>query len=357
MPSQRQVKWAQLRVGVTVLFAAVTLAVLIFLMSGTGGFLARKIILKSYFDNAGGLRIGAPVRLQGVDIGNVKAIQVVPSHGLTPVEVVMKINKGFQPDLHIDSLASMSTVGVLGESFVDIDSTQAKGRQVHDGDVLPIRDHPDLQDMIRASQTSLQNIDVLVRRIDRIVGFIESGQGSIGKLIYDQELYNRLNTALTQVQSMVTEISSGKGSIGKLIATDELYDKANLAVDHLNQIIDEVNQGQGTVGKLLKDPSLYNNANSTIDKVNKVMADVNEGKGALGKFTRDQAFANKLDNTVTKLSTIMDRLEAGEGTAGKLLRDPSLFVNADQMLIETRGLVQAIRENPKKYLTIHFKVF
>ena len=53
----------------------------------------------------------------------------------------------------------------------------------------------------------------------------------------------------------------------------------------------------------------------------------------------------------------MNGLEAGEGTAGKLLKDPSLYTNADQMLVETRTLVKAIRENPKKYLTIHFKLF
>ena len=60
---------------------------------------------------------------------------------------------------------------------------------------------------------------------------------------------------------------------------------------------------------------------------------------------------------IDKLSAISDRLEAGEGTAGKLLRDPSLYTNADQMLVETRGLVKSIRENPKTYLTIHFRVF
>ena len=60
---------------------------------------------------------------------------------------------------------------------------------------------------------------------------------------------------------------------------------------------------------------------------------------------------------MNKISVLTDRLEAGEGTAGKLLRDPALFNNADQMLIETRQLVKSIRENPKKYLTIHFRVF
>jgi len=75
VPSQKQVKWSQLKVGITVLVASVTLAVLIFLMSGTGGLFTKKILIKSYFDNASGLRVGAPVRLQGVDIGNVTGIR------------------------------------------------------------------------------------------------------------------------------------------------------------------------------------------------------------------------------------------------------------------------------------------
>jgi len=57
------------------------------------------------------------------------------------------------------------------------------------------------------------------------------------------------------------------------------------------------------------------------------------------------------------LNAITSRLDAGEGSAGKLLRDPALYNNADQMLVETRKLVQAIRENPKKYLTIRFRIF
>jgi phospholipid/cholesterol/gamma-HCH transport system substrate-binding protein len=358
MPSQRQVKWAQLRVGLTVVFAALVLAVLIFLMSGSGGFFTKKIIIISYFDNAGGVRVGAPVSLQGVPIGNVDEVQVVPTHGTTPVRVRMKITKKAADEIPTDAVVSMTQAGVLGETFIDIDRRFSKSAQmVHQGSELPIRDNPDIQDMIRASQSSLQNIDVLVRRIDRIVSFIEGGQGSIGKLIYDQELYNRLNSTLNQVQGMVNTIASGKGSIGKLVASDELYNKANGAVDNLNKIIDEIQAGQGTVGKLLKDPSLYNNANETIAKANQLMNDVNAGKGTLGKLAKDEQFAAKLDNSITRLSAIMTELEEGKGSAGKLLKDPSLYNNADQMLVESRNLVKAVRENPKKYLTIHFKLF
>ena len=357
MPSQHQVRWAQLRVGLTVIFASITLAVLIFLMTGPTGLFTRKITLTSYFDNAGGLRVGAPVRLEGVDIGNVTDIAVVSGHGLAPVQVRMKVSTKYSKALKKDSVASLATAGVLGETFVDIDSRAATGPMAQNGDVLPAREQPDLQDVIRASQGTLQNVDVLVRRVDRIVGQIESGNGSIGKMIYSEALYNKLNTSLNEVQRMVQEISQGKGSVGKLINSDELYNKANASVDKLNKIIDEVNAGQGTMGKFLKDPALYNNANATIEKANKLMADINAGKGALGKFASDEEFARKLDNTVTKLSSIATKIESGEGTAGKLLTDPAVYNNTDQMLIETRHLIKSIRENPKRYLTIHFKIF
>jgi phospholipid/cholesterol/gamma-HCH transport system substrate-binding protein len=60
---------------------------------------------------------------------------------------------------------------------------------------------------------------------------------------------------------------------------------------------------------------------------------------------------------MTKLSSIADKIDSDQGTAGLFLTDPKVYNNTDQMLVETRNLIKAIRENPKKYLTIHFKVF
>jgi len=357
VPSQQQVRWSQLRVGLTVLFAAIVLATLIFLMSGSGGFFTKKMLILTYVENAGGLRVGAPVRLEGVDIGNVSGIGVTGERPLTPVKVTMKINKGYSRFLHKDSTAGLATAGVLGETFVDISSKTAKGPQIESGDVLKSEETPALQDVVRASQGTLQNVDILVKRLDRIVSSIENGEGSVGKLIYDPTLYNRLNSTLSELQLVAGQLSSGKGSIGKLINDDELYNRLNSTVDRVNGLMDDIQNGSGTTGKLIQDPALYNNANATIAKANQLIDDINAGKGALGKFAKDEQFAHKIDNTVTRLSTIMDRLDAGEGSAGKLLRDPALYNNADQMLVETRKLVLAIRENPKRYLTIHFKVF
>jgi phospholipid/cholesterol/gamma-HCH transport system substrate-binding protein len=362
LPSQQQVRWSQLRVGIIVIIASITLGVLIFLMSGTAGLFTKKITLRAYFDNAQGLRTGAPVRIEGVDIGNVTDISVETSHvdpkkGALPVRVTFKIATKYPGAVRKDSAITLSTAGVLGETFMDIDSRQAKDRPVENGDELPTTETPGFNDVIRASQGTLQNVDILVRRVDRIVGQIESGNGSIGKLLYSEELYNRLNRSLSAVQTMISDIQSGKGSIGKLLNSDDLYNRLNGSIDNVNKIIDEVNAGNGTIGKLLKDPQLYDNANQTIAKANQLMADINAGKGALGKFAADPEFARKLDNTMTKLSSIADKMDSPDGTVGKLLTDGSVYNNTDQAIVEMRNLLKAVRENPKKYLTIHFKVF
>ncbi|HEY1678813.1 MAG TPA: MlaD family protein [Candidatus Sulfotelmatobacter sp.] len=359
MPSQKQLKWSQLKVGLTIIVAGLTLGVLLFLMSGTNGLFTPRIILKSYFDNAEGLRLGAPVRLSGVDIGNVTKIRIVPDKDkrLTPVEVTLKVSTKYAFNLHRDSMTSLETAGVLGETYLDIDSSQAIGPQVQDGDTLPTQVHPDFNQVVRASQSTLENMDALLKRADRILAFAESGKGSIGKLIYDPTLYNRFSDTISEFEKIVQQVGSGQGSLGALISRNDAYDKFLATLDKMNSVIDEIQQGKGTAGKFIKDPSLYNNANDTIANIKKMTEDINAGKGTLGKLTKDEELAKKIDTTITKLSELTTALEAGQGTAGKLFKDDTLYNNANEMLVETRALVKGVRENPKKYLSIKLHIF
>ena len=343
--------------GLTVLVATITLGVLIFLMTGSTGLFTRKMTLRAYFDSAQGLRVGAPVRLQEVDIGNVQSIRIVRDRRATPVEVRMKVGTRYLSNLRKDSQVALRTAGVLGETFVDIDSTKTKKGEVQDGDELPVVEKPALEDVVESSQAALINMQLLLQRADRIMASVENGEGSIGKLLKDDELYRRLNSTVREAQSIAEQVGSGKGSIGKFLYSDELYTKTNTTVDKLNNLLDEVNSGRGTIGKFVKDEALYNNARDLTAKANRMIDDVNAGKGTLGKLTKDEALAAKIDSTVTKLDTMMTRLEAGEGSAGKFLRDPALYNNGNAVLVESRDLIKAIREHPKTYLTIHLKIF
>jgi phospholipid/cholesterol/gamma-HCH transport system substrate-binding protein len=328
-------------------------------MSGTGGFFSHRIHIKSYFDNAEGLRIGAPVRLSGVDIGNVEKIQIVPNkeRSLTPVEVVMKVSTKYSFNLRRDSVTSLDTAGVLGETYIDIDSSQAIAATVEDWDILPTHVHPDFNEVVRSSQSTLQNMDALLKRADRILAFAESGKGSLGKLIYDPTLYNRFSDTVADFQGIVSQIAKGQGSLGQLINSNDAYNKFVATLDKINAVAADMQAGKGTAGKFLKDPSLYDNANDSIANLKKITEDLNAGKGPAGRLLKNEELANKLDTTISNLQALTSDMQAGKGTVGKLLKDETLYNNTDKVMESAQDFLKAFRENPKKYLSIKLHIF
>lgn len=331
---------------------------LIFLMSGsTGGLFAKKLHLRSYFANAAGLKEGAPVTLEGVTIGNVRHIRVVPSRNPTPVEVDMEVGAESLYGLHTDSTALIAQAGVLGDSYVDIDSSHATGPRPANNAELKTTGSPTIQDVIQSSQQSIEQVQVTLLKLDKTLDAINADHGTVGKLINDRELANHISAIASNLETVTQALAEDKGTAGKLINDDSLYNHLDSAVDKLDQITTALNQGQGTVGKLLRDDSLYNNLNDTVKNTDDLVAQINSGQGALGKFVKDPAFAAKLDSTVTNLDSILKGIDQGQGTMGQLFKNRELYDNLNKTLTSSHDLLEAIRADPKKYFVIRLKLF
>lgn len=358
MPSRKEIEWAQLKVGALVLVAMAVLIGLIFLMSGsTGGLFAPKLKLRSYFENAEGLKNGAPVTLEGVTIGNVIRIRVVPERNPTPVEVTMQVSDKARALLHTDSTTSIAQAGVLGDSFVDISSANAKGPQPQNNAELSARSIPGIQQVINTSQQTLQKATAVMAKVATLLDTLNSKRGTAGELINDPQLYKHVNEIASNLQIITQSIAEGKGTLGKLMTDDTLYVKLNTSVDRLNSITSSLAEGKGTAGKLLQDDSLYNNLNSAVANTRELVADINAGKGGLGKVAKDPEFAKKLDDTVTRLDSILQKVDEGQGSIGQLVQNRSLYDHADQTLDQAQQLIKGMRENPKKYFVIRLKLF
>jgi phospholipid/cholesterol/gamma-HCH transport system substrate-binding protein len=346
-------------VGALVLVAMAVFLGLIFLMSGaTGGLFAKKLTLRTYFPNANGLKNGAPVTLQGVTIGNVIRMNVAPDHNPDPVEVIMQIGQASAGGIHTDSTAIIAQAGVLGDSYVDIDSTRATGPlPPPNNSVLKASDAPTVQDVIRSSSEAIDQVKVLTTKIDTLAATLNTNKGLVGQLINDPVLARKVVKIADNLQSVTNSINDGKGTLGKLVNDDTIYTRAASAVDKLDQVATALQSGQGTAGKLLKDATLYDNLNAAVASTNQLVAGINAGQGALGKVAKDPEFARKLDDTITNLDGIVTKINAGQGTLGQLVDNRTLYDHADQALDQAHQLLQAFRENPKKYLQINMKLF
>jgi len=361
MPSQQEVRWSQLKVGVIVLIASIILVTLLFLMTSSSGIgiLSHKLTITTYFENSAGLKVGAPVNLQGVTVGTVKSVTVVnlPERKLTPVKVVMKLNEKFQPELKKDSRASLATVGVLGDTVVDINSQFAVGPPLQDGDELKTTETPSLTDVVKAGQGTIESLNVILAKMNVIVDNLQSGKGSVGQLINNPDLYNKANNTVDELLKLEKNLNNGRGSIGKLMTDDTMYNRLNNAAGKLESIATALDSGKGTAGKLLKDDALYTNLNSTLLHANNIMAEADAGKGGLGLMLKDPKFRKDLSDSLTQVNTLVSGLNEGRGTLGKLATDDAAYTNLNKLLTESTTLVTTIRKDPKKYLTIHLKIF
>ena len=361
MAQRKQITWSELRVGLFVLVGLLILAVAIFYVTGSN-FIGPKYRLKTYLPEVSGLATGAPVRLDGVEIGNVEKIRLIPRvPGKPPdpmrnIEVIMRLDRSYQNDILTDSAASLVTEGLLGNRYVTIKRGYT-GTPLKEGQVIPGAEEKAIKEVVERSADVLANLKALSEEIQDMVADVHAGKGNLGKLLTDEQAYNHLNSILAKSDIIAGNVQSGQGTVGKLLMTDELYTKVDKGVDNVNSILDDVKAQKGTIGKLLYDPSLYDQAKAALENGNNIMGDIRAGKGTLGKLATDETLYNKLRDTSSNLSEATGKLNKNDNTAGKLFSDPQLYDNLAALSKDMREFIVEFRKNPKKYLTVKLSFF
>jgi len=358
MAQRKEIVWSQLKVGLLALAGISLLAATIFLISGSGAFWVRKVRLVSYTPDAGGLKTGAVVRLAGVDVGNVKDVQ----HSGRPakseaVEVVMEVRENFLQDIRSDSEVFIAAEGLLGQRYINISMGSPNGAPVPPDGVVPFHTTPEFSELVGGSADLLNNLNVLTQRLNSVVGSIDQGQGTVGKLLKDDELYQRLNHALSAAEGIIASVNSGTGTLGKFVKDEQFYNNLNEAVVKMQSLADRIERGDGTISRLINDPALYDDARGMIARGSTMIENVNQGKGTLGKLATDDELHKRLTSAITNLDTLLAGVRNGDGTLGKLFHDPTLYNSVNSVTTEMRELMGDFRRDPKKFLTIQLKIF
>jgi phospholipid/cholesterol/gamma-HCH transport system substrate-binding protein len=358
MAQRNQVSWAQLRVGLLVVVALTIFGLMTFLMTGQGYF-SRKTTLVVFIDNAGGLKKGDPVRLTGIDVGNVQDITVSSdSDPKRAVEVSFTVESGMMRLVRQDSIATLEIEGLLGQRYIDLTRGTQAQPEIAQGGEVHFKDQPDFGSVMASSQTVLTNVNRLVNSFTKISEGVEKGQGSLGKLLVDDSLYKRADATVSDLQKMVTYANSGQGSLGKLVYSDEMYNHADGLLTKVDQTLDDVRSQKGSLGKFIYDDALHKDASKAVADFGTIVADVKAGKGSLGKLITDDALYNKATSTMDRTDSLLAGLQRGEGTLGKLMaKDDPVHGNVNNLTIELRQLIEDFRKNPKKFLTIQLKLF
>lgn len=300
------------KLGIFVVLAIFAAILIIEVVGGTDIF-QHGYRVSAKFDTVQELKVGDSVKMAGVEIGHVEKIALSATN--SKVTVTMKLHQ--DAVIKTDSQAVIKFAGLMGQNFVSVNFGTPDAPQAVDGTELATMEQPDLSAIMTKldsaaggianvaksfSGDSINNLmgpltDLIKQNSARITatlsnmqsisGQIASGQGTVGKVIYDETLYtSALNTvtnlqdAVTQAKQLVNGISSGQGTLGKLATDDALYNSTTASMTNLNQILFKINHGEGTIGKLVNDQEFYKNAKLSLQKLDKA-ADSLEDTGPL----------------------------------------------------------------------------
>ena len=357
MAIQNRATWARLKVGILAIFAMSILAVLIFLITGQTNIFEHQVMVYTYMADAAALTTGAPVNLDGIPIGKVKTIHLSGSKDpMRLVRIDMQLPEHTLKDIPSDSLASISSANVLGTKYINIKS--GKGTtSVGPDQELPSVNTGEIQDLVQQGFGVLNSLQDTVKRVDNIVGLVESGKGSIGKLLVDETLYNNLLAILAQVKGLADTLNSDKGTLGILLNNHELYDNFVATLGRVDTMLQQLQAGQGSAGKFLKDPALYDDLHSSVKGVQLIIDNLNAGKGTAGQLLTSEDLSNQLKATIAKIDSVIDKVNSGQGTIGQLLVNQQLYDNLNGATREMHLLMKDFRANPRKFLRIKLSIF
>jgi phospholipid/cholesterol/gamma-HCH transport system substrate-binding protein len=358
MASRRSLAWTEMRVGILVIMSFALLALAIFYVSGQSGFFVKKYTLLAYFQNANNLKSGAEVSLEGVTIGNVNKVEVSKeADPMKAVQAELKLDEKYKNIIRSDSRVTISTIGLLGDSKIDITRGTEAGAVLEDGGVLQGSEEGDIRRIVQGANDVVANFQVLSEDFKKITDRIDRGEGTLGKFLTDTAIYDNANNVTKELNTLVRDARTGPGTMGRLISDDQLYQKVMQISDRVDQLVVKIDSGNGTIGKFMNDPSLYNRFDNLAAKFQTITDRIDRGEGTLGKLSKDDALYTDFRNGVTKFNTLVDSIQSGEGTVGKFIRDPSLFNNVNQVTSELEKLMYDFRQNPKKFLTVNFRLF
>lgn len=316
----------ELKVGLFVFLFLGLIALATFILGGGEEIFARHYTLHTAYEDVKGMKVGAVVRLAGIDVGEVRAVRFSSDPEVKQIEVDLQIQEEYQPRIREDSVATIQQIGVLGDMYVSLtvgspekpmlaDDAQIKG-------IAPLN----VLDYASSATEIVSNAASISKKVDLMLGSDETASKA------------EIAKSLESIGLLLQEARDGRGVLHTLV-----YDKAAAAkvnsilvnVDGItadvHDITTRVRTGDGIASALIygKDGAkLSAQLGEAADAVQALLADLKTGDSLAHALLYDPErakMAEDLQAAATSLKAITASVEEGEGTVGLLVRDPQLY--------------------------------
>lgn len=267
-----------------------------------------------------GLETGSFLTLAGLKVGLVGQLEFTQRDQKQGVLVELKIEKKYAHLITESSVASIKTMGVLGNKYVNVTPGGADQTPLKPGAFIENKPSAGVDEIASQATSAIQDFQVAIENINKMTEEAMRGPGVLSTLMHDKVFKDDLVLMLSNLKSITSRIANGKGSAGKFVQDTVLYDALSHTVRNLDDITDEIRSGEGSLGKMISDTTLYGRFDSISLQADLLLKDLRE-----------------------------------KGTAAELIESKQLYDQLLELTTSLNQLTEDIKKNPRKYISL--KVF
>jgi len=330
-----------IRAGLFVGLGLLLAGVVIFLIGKERNLFDKQVAFVGAFENVDGLVLDAPVRLGGLQVGQVTKISFAPDLGDKRIIVTMEVAAKFKDRIRKDSVARVTGRGVLGDKAVDISLGSPEAEAIPGGGEITTGTSGDISSLLKATGEIIDNavgitrdlksgvaaytapevrndVAVMMRSARKIIEEIEGGKGVAHALIYDKRTTDELRSILASASSSAARLDG--------------------AVGEAEGILKEIRSGNGTAHALIYDQKVakaINNLGDAADEVSALIHDAKTSKdGAVYQLVYGDArsMLGDLGVAARDIKDITTKIKAGEGSLGGVIQDPTVYEDLKEIL-------------------------
>ncbi len=279
MKNPNALKWSDLKTGIFFVFGIGFAAWLGLVIGKNTNLFSGVTTVKILSRDVQGLAENNFVSVSGKKIGTVSKMNFVTRHDSLFVVADLKLKQEFATLVTKDARATIKSLGVLGDKYVDIST--GKGTAVTNGDFITLVNEDGV-----ANLTS--NASKAFDKINQLLDNLNNGKGMAGKLLSDEKMGNELAETVTSLKNTSDELaklsqkaSRGEGLLPKLLNdksmaknTTQTIERLNLAAQKTESLMTKLNNDKGTFGQLSSNPALYQNLTRTLSSLDSVLVDL-----------------------------------------------------------------------------------
>ncbi len=326
---------AERNVGIAMLFLFITVlsALIYFYFAKTS--IKEPFILYTEIDSGIGIKKNMPVLINGFECGYVADITMKDDGN---IKLKFIINRNYANFIHTDSVAVITALSVIGEPVVNITIGTSHFKGITEQSTIPGKIDKGIITIAEKIVPFVDNLNSISKKFDRIADKIETATSEINLLV-------------ASAQKITDSINNQEGTVGKLVKNSDIYDKLDVVLDDLNKLEKEVSAlSQNSNAAMDKTQNVLENINNLIDDSQKTILSYKQTSNDISDLINGD-----LLKLINNMDSLINSLKILSGDLNKSTREmPDMIEQTRDSMDQVETLVQAFKKHwlVKKYFEI-----